>query len=57
MGNEYHNIYSIKNLASLINENGVVNSDICIKPSKTETKFDKIEKVTKINGNLYIDTD
>ncbi len=57
MGNEYHNIYDNKNFASLINENGVVNSDICIKPSKTETKFDKIENVTKINGNLYIDSD
>ena len=45
---EYYDIYSNASLLTLIDKDGLINSDICIKPSNTKEKFDKVEGALKL---------
>ncbi len=54
---KYFDIHNVENLIPLINDNGVINANICIRPSNNNSSFKKIEFVREINGNLYIDSD
>lgn len=54
---KYFDIHNVESLIPLIDNNGAINADICIRPSNNNIKFEKIKFVRKINGNLYIHSD
>jgi hypothetical protein len=54
---KYFDIRNVESLIPLIDNNGVINADICIRPTNNNFKFEKIKFVREINGNLYIDSD
>jgi hypothetical protein len=51
---KYFDIYNVESLIPLIDNNGIINADICIRPSNNNLKFEKIQFVREIKGNLYI---
>jgi len=54
---KYFDIYNVESLIPLIDNNGVRNADICIRPANNDLKFEKIKFVREIDGNLYIASD
>lgn len=50
----FHDVFSNEDIKSLTNEKGVINYNIRIRDSKTHKDFSSIENVTKINGDLFI---
>jgi hypothetical protein len=54
---KYFDIHNVESLIPLIDNNGVINADICIRPTNNNLKFEKIKFVREINGNLYIASD
>jgi hypothetical protein len=54
---KYFDIHNVESLIPLIDNDGVINADVCIRPTDNNFKFEKIKFVREINGNLYIDSD